>query len=191
MKARLLCACCVAALLPSCADTPSKQPAWQSIEISGGPQHLDEDSWAPIDSRVTGALTWSGRKPDWPCGIEIGFQYARSESQDDSVARYADFYDVRLGAAGEWRPFDRLSVVCGAGPRLGIVNVTRPGNYSEVIERDSSFGVYAHVGAFVHVYSNFSIGVDGQWADGADYDVIGDSRNAATSELLLALRWEF
>jgi hypothetical protein len=178
-------------LFCACTSEPPAAPGWRSIELSFGPQDLPEDSWAPLDARVRGALTWSGRKPEWPCGIEFGVQYAHAESQDDSVASSADFVDFRVGAAFEWRPSEWLRIVCGAGPRLGLVSATRPGAFLEVTEDDSSVGVYAHAGAFARVVGGLSLGLDAQWADGSDYDVLGESRDAATAELLLALRWDY
>ena len=123
--------------------------------------------------------------------MEFGFQFARAESKDESVARNADFFDFRLGAAGEWRPADWLILSAGAGPRLALVQVTRPGILNDVTENDGSLGVFAHAGAFVVVHGGFSIGLEGQWADGSDYDVVGASRDAAAAEILLALRWNF
>lgn len=43
--------------------------------------------------------------------------------------------------------------------------------------------------AFVVVHGGFSVGLEGQWADGSDYDVNDVSRSAAAAEVLLALRW--
>ncbi|NOT32043.1 MAG: hypothetical protein HOP15_16475 [Planctomycetes bacterium] len=161
------------------------------MEFSFGPHGMDEPSWAPLDARVLGALTWSGRKPGWPSGMEFGIQYAHAKSKDESVARSADFLDFRLGASWEWRPADWLILCVGAGPRLAHAEVTRPGTLAEVTENDASLGVYAHVGTFVVVHGGFSIGLEGQSADGSDYDVLGASRDAAAAEILLALRWSF
>ncbi len=177
-------------LLPACASAPVPQASWQSLVFAVGPQDLDENSWAPLDARVVGALTFSGRKPEWPCGIEFGMQYARAESQDDSVASGADFLDFRIGAAWNWLANDWLRLCCGAGPRLGLVKVTHPGTFNEVTEQSSSLGLYAHAGAFVRVHGGFSVGVDGQWADGGDYELLGAARDASATELLIALRWE-
>jgi hypothetical protein len=178
------------ALLPACASAPVPQSNWKSLEFAAGPQDLDESSWAPLDARVVGALTFSGRKPEWPLGIEFGTQYARAESQDDSVASGADFLEFRVGAAWNWLAYDWLRLCCGAGPRLGLVRVTSPGPFNEVTEQSASLGLYAHAGAFVRVHGCFSIGLDGRWADGGDYDVLGASRDASATELLVALRWD-
>jgi hypothetical protein len=191
MQARSPRALLVLPLLGACAAPPTLAPSWQSIELSAGPHGMDEQSWDPLDARVLGALTFSGRKPEWPCGFEFGMQYARAESKDESVASGADFIDFRLGAAWEWLAFDWLRLVCGGGPRLGLVNVTRPGNFAEVTEEGTSLGFYAHAGVFVKVYGSFSVGLEGQWADGSDYDVGGESHDASATELLVALRWEF
>lgn len=177
------------ALFGACSSTPPVAPGWRSFEFAVGPQDLDEESWAPLDARVRGALTWSAREPQWPCGIEFGFQYARSESQEESVTAGADFFDIRVGAAMEWHPLEWLTLVGGAGPRLGFVSVTLPGTYMPVDEDEASVGLYAHAGAFVRVYRSFSVGLEGQWADGTDYDVMGAPRDAASAELLIALRW--
>jgi hypothetical protein len=179
------------AWLGSCASAPTPVEEWQRVEIAAGPHGLDEGSWAPLDARVVGALTWSGRRPGWPCGIEAGAQYARAESQDESVASGADFFDIRVGAAWEWRAFDWLELVCGAGPHFSRVNVEEPGTFMPVTEDDVSIGIYAHAGAFVRVFGSLAVGVEGQWADGTDYHVLGESRSASTAELLVALRWDF
>src|SRR5258707_12982413 len=126
----------VGLLRTGCESAPRREPSWRSVEFSIGPQGLDESSWAPLDARIVGALTMGGRKPDWPCGMELGFQYARAESKDDSVASGADFIDFRVGAAWEWRAADWLELVCGAGPRIGVVRATRPGTFAEVTESD-------------------------------------------------------
>lgn len=178
-------------LLGACAAAPRAEPGWQSLELSLGPQHLNEDSWAPIDGRVRGALTWSMRKPEWPAGLEFGFQYARAESKDESVASGVDFFEFRAGAAFEWRPLDWLRFVGGVGPRLGLVSADGTGTFGLENEEDSSLGFYAHAGAFAPVVGNFSIGLDGQWMDGSDYDILGESRDASATELLVALRWDF
>ena len=178
-------------LLPACASAPVPQSTWRSFEFSIGPHGLDESSWAPLDSRVVGALTFSERNPGWPCGVEFGSQFARAESQDDSVANGADFLDLRVGAAWNWIANDWLRLCCGAGPHLGFVRVTYPGMFAELSEQSATFGLYAHAGAFVRVHGGFAVGVDGQWSDGTDYDVLGAGRDASTSELLLALRWDF
>lgn len=34
-------------------------------------------------------------------------------------------------------------------------------------------------------------GFDAQWADGTDHDVLGKPRDAATAEVLIALRWNY
>jgi hypothetical protein len=177
--------------LGACTSPPPASPGWRSFEVAAGPQGLDESSWAPLDARTTAALTWSMRQPDWPCGLECSFQYARAESQDDSVSSGADFLDFRIGAATELRPNDWLLLVGGVGPRIALVEASVPGTFMPGNEEDASFGIYVHAGAFVRVHGGFSVGVEGQWADGTDYDVLGASRDAATAELLLALRWGY
>ena len=188
---RLACAASIVALLGACSAPPAAVPEWRSIELSLGPHDLDEQSWAPLDARVLGGLTVSGRRPEWPSGVEFSVQYARAESRDDSLASGADFFDFRIGAAWEWRATEWLVLACGAGPRFGLAKVTAPGNFAEVSESDASLGVYAHVAAFVHVGGHFSIGLDGQWADGSDYELLDSPRDAAAAELLVALRWDF
>lgn len=178
-------------LLGACVSTPKLEPRWQSVELSFGPHGMDEQSWAPLDARVLAALTWSRREPGWPCGLELGFQFARAESKDESVARDADFFEGRFGAAAEWRPVRWLLLDGGAGPRLAFVQVTRPGTLNDVTDSGVSLGVFAHAGAFVVVHGGFSIGLEGQWADGSDYDVDDVSRSAAAAEVLVALRWNF
>ena len=177
--------------LAGCAGAPRLAPEWQSVEVVAGPQDLPEKDWAPLDARVRIGVAFSGRKPEWPCGLEFGMQYARAESQDDSVVRGGDFLDLRLGAAGEWRPADWLTLAAGAGPRLGLLRVTRPGTFMEVEETSSSLGLYAHAGAFVRLAPGFSIGLDGQWTGGSDYHVLGGAQDSAATELLLALRFEY
>jgi len=188
-RGRLLLAGLLA--LGACTSPPPAAPGWRSFEFAAGPQGLDEDSWAPLDARMTGALTVSLRLPEWPCGIEYGFQYARAESRDSSVSAGADFLDFRIGAATQLRPNDWLLLAGGIGPRFARVEVSVPGTFMPGTEGDASFGLYAHAGAFVRVHGGFAIGVDAQWADGSDYDVLGASRDAGTAELLLALRWDF
>lgn len=177
--------------LGACSAAPRAEPDWHSVEFAFGPQDLPEDSWAPLDARVRGALTYSVRGREWPCGVELGIQFARAESKDDTVTSGADFIDLRVGAAWAWLASDWLRLVCGAGPRIGMVTATRPGMFAEVSDDDAGLGIYAHAGVFVRVRGMFSIGLDGQWTDGSDYDVLGASRDAAATELLLALRWNF
>jgi hypothetical protein len=177
--------------LGGCPSPPPAAPGWRSFQFAAGPQGLDEDSWAPLDARTTGSLTWGLRQPEWPCGIEYGVQYARAESRDSSVSAGADFLDFRLGAATELRPNGWLLLAGGIGPRLALVEASVPGTFMPGSEEGVSFGIYAHAGAFVRVHGGFAIGLDAQWADGSDYDVLGAHRDAGTAELLLALRWDF
>ena len=181
----LLCVSMAAA----CATT-GPEPQWRSVEFRAGPQGLDESSWAPLDARVAAGLYFSGRKPEWPCGLEFGMQYARAESQDESIANGADFLDFRGGAAWQWQAAEWLELVAGGGPRLCLVEVDVPGTFMPSSEQGTSVGLYAHAGAFVRVAGGFSIGVEGQWADGTDYEVLGGSQDASETELLLALRWD-
>lgn len=176
--------------LPACRTSAHPPDSTRSLELAAGPLDLPEESWAPLDGRVRGALTIGFREPGWPCGLEVGFQYARAESKDESVANGADFFDFRLGPALEWRPQDRLTFVVGAGARAVLARVTKPGTFLLKTEESSSIGAYAHAGAFVRVHGGFSIGLDGQWADGSDYDLLGKSRDAEALELLIALRWD-
>lgn len=180
-------------LLGACVSAPRLEPGWQSVQLCAGSHGLDEDSWEPLDSRALVALTWSRRAQGWPCGMELGLQYAHAENDegDETVAKDADFLDLRFGASAEWRPVRWLLLEGGAGPRLALVEVKRLGNFNVVTDNGGSLGVFAHAGAFVVVHGGFSAGLEGQWADGSDYDVNDVSRSAAAAEVLLALRWNF
>lgn len=152
---------------------------------------MGSKGWSDYGERVLVSLNMAGRKPDWPCGLEFAVKYANAESENDSFDSHVDFFDFRVGATEEWRPFTWLRFVVGAGPRIALAKMTYPGTFNEVSENDGSFGLYAHAGVFACILGGFSIGADGQWADGSDYNLNSEDRDAGITVLLISLRWDF
>jgi hypothetical protein len=180
---------CCASTLVSCAGPEAAPGAERSFTLGAGAVSLDSDNWS--DERGAASLAWSMRDPAWPCGLEMGVQYAAVEWEDESVSRTADLFDIRCGVTGTWWPATWLQLVAGAGPRLSLAQTSVPATFTEVSEQAASFGLYAHTGAFVRIHSGFSIGVDAQVAAGSDYDLAGEDRAAQMAGLFLALRWDF
>lgn len=187
MRPTFLATASCALAFASCAGPQSWPDVDQSFTLAGGAV----ESADGLDGRGAGSVAWSWRGKQWPCAVEFGIQYAGIEIEDAPDSVDAGIFDMRIGAAQSWCPSKRYLLVVGAGPRLSFARTWRSGEYEDAQEDSTSFGLYAHAGAFVRLGDMLSIGADAQAATGTDYDLAGQERDAEAVGLMLALRWDF
>lgn len=187
--------------LGACVATePGSQPeaAHRHVQLGVGPVAFDGEGWDAYGGRVAVALGMVLRKPASPWGVEGFLQFARIEPKDpdDPMGPRADtdsvdVIELRGGPAWAFRPWERVELVAGAGPRLAFASTTYAGEFNEVQERDSSIGLYVHGGVHVRFAERWWIGFEGQAASGTGFDLGDEDRSDQEVGALIVLRLDF
>jgi hypothetical protein len=185
-SALLACSCALGA----CQSMHSEK-ADQAFTVAIGEGELGSGGLAGFERPWVFSTSYTIEPHDWSCGIETGIQFGSADGPDAVVQRSVELSELWIGAARTWGKGSALRLQAGAGLRFARAEWMGPGFiFDEQIDIDYSMGLYAHVGGFVHVDGPFSIGLDARWADGEDYELEGQSRDALLTQLLLALRWD-
>ncbi len=182
----LACACALAA----CKSLHSEK-AEQAFTVAIGEGSLGSGGWNAFENPWVFSASYTVQAPDWPCAIETGLQLGGAEGPNAVVQRDMELSEFWIGAAKIWGRSSAFRLQAGAGLRFARAELLGPGFiFDEELDTDYSLGLYAHVGGFVHVGGPFSIGLDARWADGEDYSLENQSRDALLTQLLLTLRWD-
>lgn len=160
-----------------------------NIQVLGGEAELGNRGWSAYDSSWVLNANFSTEPPDWPVGIEMGFQLGAANGSVPGEYRDLDWWELYCGATKSWTPLKHLDLQAGVGGRLLVNTLYGPGWFFESeIDNDASLGVYLHAGAWWMFTPAWGIGIDARWADGIDMRLEGEKRDAALTQLLLGVR---
>jgi hypothetical protein len=177
--------------LGSCQALHSDK-ADQSITVALGEGALGSGGWNQFDDSWLLSVDYAVEPHDALCGVEGGMQVGQADGPNAVQQRDVELSEMWIGATKSWKPSSWLRLQGGAGLRFAKARLLAPGFiFEDEIDSDTSLGLYAHVGAFAHVAGPFSIGVDARWADGSDYLLENQHRDALLTQLLFGLRWDF
>ena len=168
------------------------------VQLGVGPVAFGGGGWDAYEGRVAVSLGTVLRKPATPWGFEGFLQFARIEPKDpdDPMGPRADtdsvdVLELRGGLAWAHRPWERVELVAGAGPRLAFASTTYPGEFNEEQERASSLGLYVHGGVHVRFATRWWIGFEGHAAAGTGFDLGDEDRSDQQLGALIVLRLDF
>ena len=189
---------CALALTLGCGACAGVKERYFNADTRGawtlgvGPYPLDGEGWDAYEGRVQ--VLVGGLVP--PLEAFVGYAQMKPVQPDDPLGEVADtrtvdVVDMRVGFAHAWRPFARVELVAGVGPRLAFASTTRPGMFNEISERAVSVGVYAHGGAYARIIEGWWFGVDAHAALGTGFDLADRDRADEVYAALLVLRWDW
>lgn len=183
------------------ASTNSTEEGWLEhgqVELAVGPYDLDGKGWDAYEGRSLVSLGLVAIESQQVFGVETILQHARIEPvrPDDPMGPTAstdtvDVLEIRAGVRGVWRPYERLQLYLGTGPRVGLAYTEYPGQYMLLSQRAASLGWYAHGGVQVRFADDWWAGIVVQASPGSGYTLGGETRDDEVVGVQLALRWDW
>jgi hypothetical protein len=186
-----LLAAAIVSLAPTAAALPQDpEPLRETYLFHVGARALDDDdAWEDLEEHFM--LGFQGAFHPGGAG-GLGLEYGMSFSADDTEVLGVDVTGVLFeGLFG-------VRYVFGDGPIYPLVGVGVNAVYADVegeqggfttSDDDTTFGGYAHLGAFWRVPGGFSVGVDGRIATTSDLELFGVDTDADYSQIALTLGW--
>lgn len=165
--------------------TKRAQPSTH-VFLKVGTRSLDDDTfWSEVDRPLAFGVEVDYRDPGSILGAEFGIGFA-IDAEDraliDTVGSFIEAYGG-LRLTGDMGPGKRIHPYIGAGAVVMFAYEEHFTGVVDVDDDDTTFGGYAHVGAYYSISRHIHIGVDGRIVFGTDLDMFGISTDADYKQL--------